>query len=33
MLRVLTKDNKVDYIKAEMLKYFISIGYVVAVLS
>lgn len=33
MLRVLNKHNKVDYIKAGMLQHFISIGYVVAVLS
>ena len=33
MLRVLTKDNRVDYIKTGMLQYFMSIGYVVAVLS
>jgi hypothetical protein len=32
MIKVLTKHNKADYVKAELLKYYIAIGYVVAVL-
>jgi len=32
MVKVLNKYNKVDYVKMELLKYFIAAGYVVAVL-
>jgi len=32
MVKVLNKYNKVDYVKMELLKYFIAVGYVVAVL-
>ena len=33
MVRILNKYNRIDYVKVELLQYFITIGYVIAVLS
>ena len=31
MIKVITKYNKVDYVKKDMLAYYVSTGYVVAI--